>query len=598
MICLNISFLLTKSKTTNTIEIEKSERRKLTLKKIGIFILIVFLLGQISYMSGIPGFAANDELRVIVAPDLHFESAAYSGSIENVNNLPGSELYNHVRYNGQLLFESEAIIRSFLEKAAASDAECILVPGDLVNGGIKSCHLELAALFKSFEHQTGKQIYVSVGNHDCSSNTTMQEFESIYNEFGFSQALSRDEITLSYTADLGGGYRLLSVSSATYEEKASVIEPSTLQWIKEQCEAAKADGKKIVAITHYGLLQHAGFPVGDLIDIAADARIDNADEYSGLFADWGIKYIFTGHIHVNDISKAVSANKNEIYDIVTSALVGFPCTYRFVTFSGSGVEFKAHNIDIIDTSHLPGGFSAAKLSKITGDFQGYARGMVGASIQFMLRNFAQNPETALSFLKIDKNGTAANLIRLLIPSLYEAACLPVYKTAETSGASFEEIAESYGNTLPESDYETFFELAGYIVSSAMAGDENIPAQSVEFRLFWECIKIALVSSLDSLEEEVDEFLSSKSLPFTYTELKDFGSKLAFRKSVVSKLMAFFVLPVIEKVTVDDKNPQDLNMVLPAYGEKAVTLSFSQLLLKIFGFIREFFERLYTVILYY
>lgn len=556
-------------------------------------LIFVFSLSLLASFAGITGFAADNSLKAIVAADLHFESARFFGNIENSISLPDSELYKFVRYNGQLIYESEAIIRSFFEKAADSDAECILIPGDLVNGGYKMCHLELAAIFKDFERSTGKEIFVSVGNHDCKSNTTMSEFENIYSDFGFSQSLSRDEDTLSYTADLGGDYRLISISSATYDDKSSVIGDSTMQWIKAQCETAKKDGKHLVAMTHYGVLQHAGFPMGHLVDAFTDARIENADNCANLFADWGIKYIFTGHVHINDISKKITSNNNEIYDVVTSALVGYPCTYRLVHFSDSGVEFKANYITDVDAAYLPAEFSDLQLEKIANDFQGYARGMVGASIQHMLHNFSVNPNSAVSFLTVDPESKIADIIRKLIPHLYEVSCLPIYKT-QGFDSSFEELAESYGGVLPKSDFKTFFELAGFFVSTIMAGDENITAQSTEMRLFLECFKAALVFSFDGVEKDVDSFLQSYSLPFTYSQLKTFGSKLAFRKTTASKLVSVFFSPLIEKLTVDDNNPSDLNVTLPAYITAVEKRGVSFWLAEIIRILRAFFTRFFAI----
>ena len=560
-------------------------------KKISLALLFVFLVSLFSFDMGLAGFAVNDELKVIVASDLHFQSVADSGYAANN---PDSDIYGHARYNGQMIYESEAILRSFLNKAAASDAEFILIPGDLVNMGVKSSHLALAPLLKSFETQTGKQIFVCVGNHDCSGNTTMQEFETIYNDFGFSQALSRDETTLSYTADLDDGYRLISISSASYADKSSEISDSTLQWIQVQCEAAKRDGKKMIAITHYNLLQHVGPIAGDLVDAATDARLENADNYIDLFADWGIKYVFTGHIHCNDISKAVSENNNEIYEIVTGALVGYPCTYRSVTFSDSGVVFKANCIDAIDTAYLPQGYTAAQIEKINSDFQGYAYGMVGASIQYMLNLFSSDPEKALALLTIDRNGTAANMIRKMLPSMYGVLCLPLYKADDTGGGSFEALLEASGGSLPRSGYKTYFDLVGYAVTSLMAGDENIPVQSDFFKLFWSCTKVALVSALDGYEEDFDAYMQSHSLPFKYDALKSFGTKLAYRESVASKLMSVLLSPLIEQMTVDAA-PSDLNVTLSAYGEKATVKSLWQWFVDAFAFIKDFLVRFYKVI---
>ncbi len=349
-------------------------------------------------------------------------------------------------------------------------------------------------------------------------------------------------------------------------------------------------------MTHVTLLEHFAFPVGDVMDKITDMRIENADDIYGLFADWGIKYIFTGHVHFNDISRAVSKNNNEIYDVVTGTLIGYPCTYRSVKFTDSSVEFKANSVTEIDTDFLPDGYSEVQIEKMKTDFAGYSRGAMDASLQFTLKSFYVKPTLAIDYLTVDPNSPVAQFVCKVLPPLYEVMCLPLYEKDNTGNGSFEALAESYGTTLPETEFKTFFEIGGYIFSSVIAGDENIPTSSDEFKLFWECMKIALIFSTDGLEEEADALLQSYDLPFSFEPLRAFATEMAFRKSAVTKLMQAFLFPLLDNVLIDDGNPADLNVTLPPCGVPASGIAFLNNILTVLRAVAVYIKRFFSVLL--
>ena len=93
----------------------------------------------------------------------------------------------------------------------------MLITGDLATHGrdYVSEHEAVAAKFRKFEKETGKQVYVINGNHDNAKDMPVdhKKFTEIYHEFGYDEALSTDEGTCSYSANLNDEYTLVALDT-------------------------------------------------------------------------------------------------------------------------------------------------------------------------------------------------------------------------------------------------------------------------------------------------------------------------------------------------------------------------------------------------
>jgi 3',5'-cyclic AMP phosphodiesterase CpdA len=68
------------------------------------------------------------------------------------------------------------------------------------------------------------------------------------------------------------------------------------------------------------------------------------------FASWGIHYAFTGHLHTDDISSVINDDGEVLYDIETSSISSYPCTYREMTINTykngeSDMSFESIELD-------------------------------------------------------------------------------------------------------------------------------------------------------------------------------------------------------------------------------------------------------------
>ena len=169
-------------------------------KLISLFLSVLMLLSSAVIFSS----AAEGELKVTVVNDLHLDlKDSTAESVSKRNSL--SEEYAHASSGGQLPYESVAIIKAFLRDAAKDESDIILMPGDLTSIGTVEEHTAFVALISEFENTTGKKVYVVPGNHDL-FDTSVAEFEALYAEFGYAEAIANDPLTASYVAELGNGY--------------------------------------------------------------------------------------------------------------------------------------------------------------------------------------------------------------------------------------------------------------------------------------------------------------------------------------------------------------------------------------------------------
>jgi hypothetical protein len=109
---------------------------------------------------------------------------------------------------------------------------------------------------------------------------------------------------------------------------------------------------------HHNLIEHyagqaqldPGYVVEDNVNIANN------------LVEAGLKIIFTGHYHGNDISSYVH-NGKELFDIETGSLVTTPSPYRIITMKDNILSVSTKNVQTIDAD-LPGGLSFPAYSNI------------------------------------------------------------------------------------------------------------------------------------------------------------------------------------------------------------------------------------------
>ncbi len=550
-------------------------------KTISVFLCIAMLFTSFSLV----GFAADDDMKIIVANDLHLSAKAYKPYTGNTQ----TNAWAHVASSGQLILESNAIITAFLEKAAASDADFVLLPGDLVDAGSEEEHILMAAKLSAFEHESGKQVFIVPGNHDF-FKSDLDFFKAIYAQFGYDEAIAKNENNASYVAELSSDFRLLAIDSTIPGDSKPEIDSDELGWIKAQLEKASADGKKVIAMMHHNLVEH--FILADMIHSSA---VVPSAELADVLADGGVKYIFTGHTHDQDIASYTSAAGNVIYDVVTNTLNAYPCAYREVTF-GKNAEFKVKYVDKIDTSLIPAGLSDEAMTLAESNFTEYTKKTMWIGLRKTFTGYT-NAASLIKLLGIDPevDPDMSRIITSLGDKLAESVQMPFY--AE-DGKSLSDLAVKYGKTLPESEYTDLIDLAITLYQAHCLGDEYYPSNSTEIQLLMNAFSTVLCYCLDDVS--ADDYTTVLKFVVTWTGADIPDGLLGFAGSSIERiegidmLVSVVLRPLIAEFTTDS-SPADNNVTLEGYVKLSGFEAFIKKVGDFFRMIFEFFKKIFSFI---
>ncbi len=506
------------------------------------------------------------DLKIAVASDLHYEQ-----SKEQLEGDIDDEIYWYANRRAEMQYEGIFIIDSFLAQCAA-DEKCayILIPGDLAGSGRTSRqdHYDIAAKLAAFEETTGKQVFVIDGNHDLGDgqDTDMAVFKEIYNEFGYSQALVKDEATCSYTADLGDKYRLIALDSCDPTvSTADGMSQEKLDWVHEQANAAKADGKYPILMMHHNLLDH--MPLQRVF--SKNFIIRNHLTTADLFANWGIKTVFTGHEHCSDVTSYTSTLGNVIYDFANTALTMYPLQYRVVTFSDDEIVYQSQVIDSIDTDALTAvvsGYTPAQIALMNEDLNAYAKGFLKVGIEYRLAKG----------LSAEGAGIAADspfydLADKALKSINNIMDMPLY-----GENGLQQLAKQYNIDIPDSEYENVWDVATDLVAAHYRGEESSTLESPEVTILLRAVAIVLRTELSVVSNEefsqaAESFLVGFGGTMAQDELDSLGKYVYGNITPGEYFLLALLSPVLYQFAFDDDGVNDNNGTLSGYG----TASFSE-----------------------
>ena len=530
------------------------------MKKVLSVILAISLVFGMFAMTSV---AADDGITITVGNDIHYNKKYTEGPAKKHNSLNAD--FAHVSGDDKMTYENFAVISAFLEAAGSNESDCVILPGDLADTGAVEEAMEVAAILREFEANYGKQVYVVPGNHDL-MKTTVAEFEEIYAEFGYNEAIAQHEKTGSYVADLKNDYRLLAIDSNTPGSGKHGINAELVSWVKEQCAKAKADGKKIFAMMHHNLLEH--FILGSTIHSGGVVGT-KVEGFADVLAKGGVKYIFTGHTHDSDIAMYTADDGSIIYDVVTVTLLTYTCPYRVVSF-GKNVKIETRYVTEIDTSLLPEGISENALALAESDFTEYTRICTFVGLEAFFKNFL----TGKNFKKLLnlEDEKMNEIIEAAGDKLNEALTMPLEKADETEeGKSLQSLAEKYDTEIPDTDYKNLIDVTSHLYVAHNLGDENYPTYSDEVVLIVRGVAIALGYALQDVTEE--EYATVMSFLFSLADINVPVDFLKYAGSGIKRMegieiyITTVLVPFLGEFTVDNA-PADNNVTLPGYPEAA------------------------------
>ena len=509
---------------------------------------------------GVTASADDGATSFAVASDLHY--------VEPRSELDGpidDPIYWYANRRAAMEDESGFIIDEFLRQCAEDDTvEFVLIPGDMADGGRTTVqqHLDVAEKFAKFEKETGKPVYVINGNHDNGAgenDVTYEDIKEIYADFGFNEAIATMDGNCSYVAELTDEYRLIALD--TCDPTKSTEDGMSLekvQWVCDQAEKAYADGKYPILMMHHNLLDH--LPMQRILSRNFIVRFHYTT--AEMFANAGIKLVFSGHEHCSDAATYTSTLGNKIYDFATTSLTMYPTQYRYFTLTDDEITYEARTVDRIDTDALTqavSGYTQEQIDLMNADFNDYAKGFLKAGVQYRL---------ALS-LSMEKIGIAEgeafyNLVNTAVTGLTDILEMPLYGEE----GSVQALAKEYGVELPATDYRTGWDLATDLVAAHYAGEEDFPLDSAPISAFFKIVAIILRDDLAGVSDElifsaVNELLGLED--GITTELTQLCTKLMGRATAVEYLLLAIVSPILYEFTGDNDGVNDNHGTIPGYG---------------------------------
>ena len=425
--------------------------------------------------------------------------------------------------------QSGFIIDEFL-KECAENPKCqfVLITGDLATHGrdYVSEHEAVAAKFRKFEKETGKQVYVINGNHDNAKDMPVdhKKFTEIYHEFGYDEALSTDEGTCSYSANLNDEYTLVALD--TCDERYRVVpnnDITRMDWAVKQIKAAKKQGKKVIMIMHHNLLEHNPFQKLN----EKNYVVNTPYSFAGLLADLGVKLVFSGHTHCNNVKSYTSFLGSTIYDFSMSSLGNFPAEYKYFNVTDSKISYETKKINHIDADKLAEvckGFSNEALEMMKNNLQTYTWSMSYREYSEDLRENI-SPET----LGVEESSALYAKLKPVTDTIKEMSDTPIY-----GKGGIQEQAAAYGLEIPDSEYKTLNDAMTLAMLRCKIGDKRYNLNSNDFtvliRLLAFTVRKSIAATADSdILSDANEMLGKLGYKGSVADnmLRDFSEKYGF-----------------------------------------------------------------------
>lgn len=533
------------------------------MKKLISVILSAALL--ISAMAiGFSVSAAEEELKIAIASDLH-----YNVPREELEGEIDDELYWYANRRASMDDESGFIIDEFLRQCAEDNGcEYVLISGDLADNGraIKQEHLDVAAKLKAFEEATGKPVFVIPGNHDFGAgenDVKLDDFIEIYGDFGYDRALTTLEGTGSYTADLGSKYRLIAFdSNDPNKSTADGVTNDEVDWVCEQADKAYADGRYPILMMHHNLLDH--MPLQSIF--SKNFIIGNHYSVADKFANHGIKIVFSGHEHCSDVATYTSSKGNKIYDFATTSLSMYPLQYRVMTLTEEKIAYEEKTIDKIDTDALTAtvsGYTQEHIDLMNAGLNDYAKGFLKKGVEYRLW-LGMTPEK----LGIDEDAFYADLVFTAIDGLNKILEMPLY-----GEGGVQELAKEYNLEIPDSDYETGWDLATDLVAAHYAGEEAYDLYSTEVTILLRTVALILLDDLSTVNDEIflkaaNAILSNLGINSIAKDLTKLGTKVFGPVTAGEYFLVAIASPILYEFAFDSDGVNDNHGELEGYGAEA------------------------------
>lgn len=278
----------------------------------------------------------DDTTKIVHASDLHYMSHSL---IEDDDFLWKVTEFG----DGKDILHSSDITSVFISDMLKMKPDVVVLTGDLTLNGEKKSNEELRDKLGILK-ENGIKVLVITGNHDVNrkayrytdvgveevESLTSQEFEDFWYDYGYGDALYRDDWSNSYVYSVDDKLWLLAIDSNTCMK--GTIRETTLNWIETVLKEAKEKDIKVISLTHQNLFVHNSL-------FTWGYQLDNAHKLIELFKEYDVHLNLSGHLHVQTIKE-----EDNIVDIAVSSLSVTPLQYGILTLKGDSFRYKTKTI--------------------------------------------------------------------------------------------------------------------------------------------------------------------------------------------------------------------------------------------------------------
>lgn len=265
--------------------------------------------------------------------------------------------------DGKVSIYSEEMLDALVEDTIRTRPSALVLAGDITLNGERINHQGLAGKLQKVQ-DAGIPVLVIPGNHDINNHNAAtyfggqrqpteylegaEAFLEIYHEFGYDQALSRDEASLSYVYGLDETHWMMMLDSCQYEDYNHVsgrIRPETLAWMEEQLELARAQQIMVMPVAHHNLLSESRM-------YKTECTMENHQEVIRLLEQYELPLYISGHLHAQRVKKhkeapGVVEDAYGISEIVLSPYSIPPCQYGYMEWQEDGAfSFETRQADV------------------------------------------------------------------------------------------------------------------------------------------------------------------------------------------------------------------------------------------------------------
>jgi 3',5'-cyclic AMP phosphodiesterase CpdA len=298
--------------------------------------------------------SSSPKIEIAVISDIHYLDPSLMP--DDPGNNP--DFQKKMSKDRKLIELSDPVFRKVVSELISEKPDILLITGDMASEGELLSHETVKGFLKQIENE-GIKVYVVPGNNDINNtesvsykssppapvpNINQDQFVSLYGNFGYNEALYRDVNSLSYICQPCSGLWILGIDAIKYSLSGTsgAINPATMTWIQEKMAEAKENNITVLAMMHYGIIEHYAGQKG------LEPLIKNSQANAMALMNAGIRLIFTGHYHANDIVDYSNEGKT-LTDIETGSLVTPPSPYRIMTLDDNFIKIDTRRVTDVES---------------------------------------------------------------------------------------------------------------------------------------------------------------------------------------------------------------------------------------------------------